>query len=113
MYIPFAKQAENALHVLNEWHINNTRRLEIDTESTKRKRQGIEGFFMKIPAIFNNDLNYKEISKQTATMITQQTLAIAEISPDAGSDYFKDDVELVIKDGKLYYLPPTDDKQTS
>lgn len=113
MYIPFAKQAEDALRMLNEWHVSNTKRLEIDTKSTRRKRQGVEGFFMSIPAIFNNDLNYKGISKRTATMISLQSHATAEVKPDAGSDFFQEDVELIAKDGKLYYLPPADDGKAS
>ena len=68
---------------------------------------------MSIPAIFNNDLNYKGISKRTATMISLQSHAIAEVKPDAGSDFFQEDVELIAKDGKLYYLPPADDGKAS
>jgi len=61
---------------------------------------------MKIPAIFNNNLNYQAISKRTAKMINQQSHAVAEIKPDTGTDYFQEDVGLVAKDGKFYYLPP-------
>lgn len=113
MYLPFAKQAEDTLNMLNEWHSKNIKRLEIDTKSTRRKRQGIEGFFMSIPALFNDDLNYKDISRHTAIMISQQSHASATVKPDSDSDYFQEDVELIAKDGKLYYLPPADNKAVS
>ena len=112
MYVPFVKQAEDALSMLNEWHTSNTKRLEIDTSSTRRKRQGIEGFFMSIPAVFNNDLNYKNISSRTAKMISQQSHAVAEMRPD-GLDFFQEDVQLIAKEGKLYYLPPSNNEQAS
>ena len=113
MYLPFAKQAEGTLNMLNEWHSNNVKRLEIDTKSTRRKRQGIEGFFMSIPAVFNDDLNYIGISQNTILMISQQSHASANVKPDSYADYFQEDVELIAKDGKLYYLPPTDNKSVS
>ena len=57
MYLPYAKQAEGALEKLNAWHKGNRSKLEIDIDETRRKRQGVEGFFMNIPAILNDELN--------------------------------------------------------
>lgn len=106
MYLPYAKQAEAALVQLNDWHKENGSKLEIDVESTRRKRQGIEGFFMNIPALFNEELHYKSISGRTAEMINRQTYGIAKVRPDDDKDLFQEDVKLVAKEGKLYYLPP-------
>lgn len=105
MYLPYAKQAESALEQLNDWHKENGSRLEIDVSSTRRKRQGVEGFFMNIPALFNDDLHYKSISDRTAAMISRQTDGIAEVRPSDDTDLFQEDVRLVAKEGKLYYLP--------
>lgn len=113
MYVPYSKQAEVALVMLNEWHNSNTKRFEIDTVATKRKRQGFDGFLMSIPAIFNDGLNYLDISKHTAKMINQQSNVIVRASTDSDSDYFIEDVELVVKDGKLYYMPPAIDHHAS
>ena len=105
MYLPYAKRAEAALVQLNEWHKENGSKLEIDVESTRRKRQGIEGFFMNIPALFNDELHYKSISGRTAEMISRQSFGTAEVKPADDKDLFQEDVRLVAKEGKLYYLP--------
>lgn len=105
MYLPYAKQTESALEQLNAWHKKNGSKLEIDVGSVRRKRQGVEGFFMKVPALFNDDLHYKSISSQTAAMISRQTGGIAEVRPSDDADLFQKDVRLVAKEGKLYYLP--------
>ena len=105
MYLPYAKQAEGALEKLNAWHKGNRSKLEIDIDETRRKRQGVEGFFMNIPALFNDDLHYKAISKRTAAMINRQSDGSTAIKPADDTDLFQKDVRLVAKDGKLYYLP--------
>ncbi|MBR5410524.1 MAG: hypothetical protein IK104_07605 [Clostridia bacterium] len=105
MYMPYTKQAEAALDQLNEWHKKNGSKLEIDIEATRRKRQGFENFIMFIPALFNDDLHYKSISERTAEMITDQTFGTAELSANDNKDLFQEDVRLVAKEGKLYFLP--------
>ena len=105
MYLPYAKQAEGALEKLDAWHKSNRSKLEIDIDETRRKRQGVEGFFMNIPALFNDDLHYKAISKRTAAMISRQSDGSTAIKPADDTDLFQKDVRLVAKDGKLYYLP--------
>ena len=105
MYLPYAKQTEAALVQLKDWHKENASKLEIDVESTRRKRQGIEGLFMNIPALFDEELHYKSISGRTAEMISRQTFGTADVKPADDKDLFQEDVRLVAKEGKLYYLP--------
>lgn len=54
--------------------------------------------------VFNDDLNYKKISDRTVSLITHQGEGKIIAAP-AQDDLFQDDVRLVAKDGKLYYLP--------
>ena len=70
MLSPYIKQSATTLEQLNTWHQNHTSKLDIDIDSTRRKRHGVEGFFMNIPAVFNDNYHYKAISKNTAAMIT-------------------------------------------
>lgn len=111
IYIPYAKQAENTLNMLNEWHSKNINQFEIDTHSARRKRQRLEKLISSVPALFNDDWNYRDIPKHTALMIIQQSHAVVDVKPDAKSDFFQEEVELIVKDGKLYYLPPTEDEK--
>lgn len=107
MFLPYAKQADEALKALESWHKETGVALEIDIDASRRRRQGIEGFFMNIPAIFNDDLHYKDVSKRTVSMISRQSSGQSTVSVDRGTDLFREDVRLIAKDGKLYYLPKT------
>ena len=105
MRLPYAKQVETTLEQLNKWHMENGKRLGIDVASTRRKRQGIEGLVMNIPALLNNDFHYKPISRYTAAMISSQTDGVAKEKPSDDPDLFREDVRLVAKGEKLFYLP--------
>lgn len=105
LYYPYANQAEGALNRLNEWHQKNSKQLGIDVEASRRRRKGFNGFIMTIPALFDDDLHYKQIPKHTVEMINNQKEGTAEVITDSNSDLFREDVALIAKDGKLYYLP--------
>lgn len=104
---PYAKQANDTLSKLSDWHMGVCEKLEIDTEEQRRKRQGIEGFFMGALGIINDDFNYKKVSGTMINRIEQQTGS--EVSHAlSDSDLFQEDVNLIAKNGKLYYLPITE-----
>ena len=101
---PYAKQANDALSKLSDWHMGVCEKLEIDTEEQRRKRQGIEGLFMGALGMINDNFNYKKVSGTMINRIEQQTGS--EISQRLiDSDLFHEDVNLIAKNGKLYYLP--------
>lgn len=104
LYLPYAKQSEGALLKLGDWHKENAEKHQISLDDSRRKRQGIEGFFMGALGVFNDDLNYKKMSDRTVSLITHQGEGKIIAAP-AQDDLFQDDVRLVAKDGKLYYLP--------
>ena len=105
MFLPYAKQADEALKALESWHKETGVALEIDLDASRRRRQGIEGFFMNIPALFNDDLHYRDVSKRTVSMITRQSSGQHTVTAKDDSDLFQEDIRLIAKDGKLYYLP--------
>ena len=71
----------------------------------KRKRQGLDRVLMSVPSVFNKEVIYKDISEQTASLIRQQLCLPSKIVPNEDTDLLKDDVRLIAKEGKLYYLP--------
>ena len=107
MFLPYARQAEDSLKSLAAWHKETGAVLEIDLDANRRRRQGIEGFFMNIPALFNDDLHYKDMPKRTVSMISKQSAGQKTIASQEEPDLFREDVRLIAKDGKLYYLPET------
>ena len=111
MFLPYARQAEEALEALKAWHRKTGAALEIDLDENRRRLQGVEGFFMNIPAIFNQKLHYRELSKSTASMIAKQSAGQRKTAPRREADPFQKDVCLIVKDGKLYYLPEEQEKE--
>lgn len=104
-YALYSRMSEESLDKLFDWHYDTLKRLGVDTFAFRRKRQGVNGFLMKIPAVFNDNLHYKGISERTAKMINLQICGSTEQELNARSDLFQNDVRLIAKDGSLYYLP--------
>lgn len=103
----YLKQTEAVRQNLNCWHQKQFERLAVDVASHQRRRVGFEGALYKVPGLINDSLNYRAISEETAEMISEQLEA--DIASYAGSnvDLFQEDVRLIAKDGKLFYLPGT------
>ena len=105
MFLPYSRQADEALEALKAWHRKTGAALEIDLDENRRRRQGVEGFFMNIPAIFNQKLHYRELPERTASMIAKQSAGLQNTAQQHETDRFQKDLCLIVKDGKLYYLP--------
>lgn len=105
LYLPYAKQSERELIRLNDWHKENTERLQISVDERRRKRQGVEGFFMGALGLINDDFNYKKMSTRTVSLIEHQSECDSVIKSIKETDLFQENVRLIAKEGKLYYLP--------
>jgi len=102
--VPYIQQSEETNLKLKGWHEENVKRLNINLEESKVKRSGVKGLLMKPLSLFNDKLNYKEMSKGTVERIEHQSGLSSH--PDAvESDLYKEDVTLIAKDGKYYFLP--------
>lgn len=102
----YVNQSESTLKYLNDWHLKNEEKYKIDLQSGKRERQGFDGFIMNIPALFDSELHFKQIPGQMISMIAQQKQCKTKMEQESDSDLFREDVRLIAKEGKLYYLPP-------
>lgn len=101
----YSKQVSDTQVRLTAWHEGITKRLGIDTDETRRKRAGFDGVIHFIPGVFNDDLNFRGIEKKTANMITAQKTGHEEAHRIDTSELYAEDVQLISKDGKIYYLP--------
>jgi len=90
---------------LTQWHQDTTKRLNIDTAEARRKRDGFDKVIHFIPGLINDDWNFRSISEKTAYMIDSQAVGHSESHHD-NSDFYLEDVQLISKGGKVYYLPP-------
>ena len=104
----YTKQVSDTQERLTSWHVESTKRLGINTEEIRRKRDGFDGVIHFLPGLFNDDLNFRSIKKGTAKMITAQVSGHGDIHLPDESELYGEDVQLIAKNGKVYYLPNTD-----
>lgn len=107
-YKSYEDPARAALIKIDIWHEDNCNKFEINTHSKKRKKQGLEAVAWAVPGLINDDLNYKDFPEATAMMIRRQRRGSARIKPDDAAELFDKEVRLIIKENKVYYLPPAD-----
>ena len=100
----FEIQVKGSQKKLSGWHEQMRKRFAIDAKHGRRKRQGIVGAVFKIPGMFNENLQFKELSAENAAMINSQSILHADFAHDTSELYSKD-VKLYASEGKLYYLP--------
>jgi len=101
----YTKQVAETQARLTSWHQETTERLKIDTSEIRRKRDGFDGVIHLLPGLFNDDLNFRAIDKNTVEMIKMQSTGSANAHEYDTSDLYAKDVQLISKGGKIYYLP--------
>ena len=62
--------------------------------------------------LFNDDFNYKKMSQSTITQIEHQTENASTIKGVESENLYQEDVRLIAKDGKLFYLPQQKAKES-
>lgn len=104
----FVKQMEDTQTLLTGWHQTSVERLGIDTQEIRRKRVGIDGVIHFIPGLFNDDLNFRAIDENTVNLIEVQSSVKSTAHLQDTSDLYAEDVQLISKEGKIYYYLPTE-----
>lgn len=101
----YTKQVEDTQALLTGWHQTSVKHLGIDTDKIRRKRAGLDGVIHFIPGLFNDNLNFRAIDEKTVDMITVQASVKSIEHQQDTTDLYAEDVQLISKDGKIYYLP--------
>ena len=101
----YTKQVEDTQALLTGWHQTSVKRLGIDTDEIRRKRAGFDGVIHFLPGLFNDELNFRAIDEKTVGMIVAQASAKSIEYPQDNSELYAEDVQLISKDGKIFYLP--------
>ena len=101
----YANQVEETQKRLTRWHDKTIERLKIDTSEIRRKRDGFDGVVHFLPGLFNDEFNFKSISTATVEMIHIQSEGHVSSHTRKASDLYSEDVQLIVKDNEVYYLP--------
>lgn len=108
----YIKQSEDAQELLIAWHRDTITRLNINVKEMKRKKDGVNGFFWSIPGKFNDNFNFQSIDEHTADIIAAQVTRYEAGQYQDMTDLYAEDVQLIVKDSKVYYLPECKTEQS-
>lgn len=103
----YKKLVRDTQELLTAWHQGITEHLGVDTDEIRRKRVGFDRVIYFLPGLFNDDFNFRPIEKKTARMITAQASGYDDSHYMDETELYDADVQLIAKDGKIYYLPGT------
>nr|WP_304358465.1 hypothetical protein [Clostridium paraputrificum] len=101
----YSKQVKDSITQLNRWHQVQAKKFGIDIGANIRKRVGFDGVVHKLPGLINVKHNFRPISVRTSDIIATQVSDYEIPSKMERGDLFHEDVRLIAKEGKLYYLP--------
>ena len=104
----YTAQTDNTQDRMNAWHQEAAERLGINVTDSVRKRTGLDKAVHYVPALMDNSKNFKAIQGGISEMITRQTSPI--ICQQDQSNLYKEDVQLVSMNGKIYYLQSPKEK---
>ncbi|NSJ90919.1 hypothetical protein G7A79_17420 [Coprococcus sp. MSK.21.13] len=104
----YSAQVKESVSKLAKWHNFQVEKHGINTNDNVRKRVGIDGLIHKVPGIFKEDYNYRPLSKKTKDIITTQINSYETSHSNQIIDLFQEDVKVIAKEGKFYYLPKGD-----
>jgi len=104
IYLSLLPETESIKNNLVQWHRKQQNNFQIDRKHFRRKKLGINTVISKMPSMIGNKLKYSSISKQMVEMIDLQTCSEV-FYPDLDTDVFCEDVELIFKNDRVYYIP--------
>lgn len=103
----YNKQSEEALVSLEEWHKQNITAFELDLNENRRKKQGFDQVLAWIPSLFDSSVQYEKLPSNIVKTIKQHRSRASLTVHRSENDLFHQNVRLIIKDGKMFYLPDT------
>lgn len=103
--ITYGSKVTQTKEKLEKWHYAQADRLHIDVEHGMRKRVGFDSFIHLIPSWINEDNKFRPIAQSAVKQIQSQTSASNHVRSVDTVDLFQEDVRIIGKEGKLYYLP--------
>ena len=112
LLLTYAKQDSEVQDRLKIWHKDIANQLGIDIEKEHRKRSGLKEAIHGIIGLIKNSNNYnfKHIEKRTVNMIKAQISGHNNDYLISTSELYNEDVQLIVKNEKIYYLPNNETK---
>lgn len=95
--------------LIPKWHQSNIKKLGIELVKNRYKKQGIESFVAKPLLLIDKKWDYKQLESGLKKKIIHQRKN-AETVTNRPEILFEENVELILKDGKYYFVNTKKDK---
>ena len=105
LLITYQEQIGDTHERINVWHYKTAKRLGIKIDEICRKRAGLDGAIHFIPGLLKDEYKFRSIDMKTVKMIIEQAMGYEEQCATYTSELYNEDIQLISKDGRLYYLP--------
>lgn len=99
----YIEQSKSTKRVLEEWHNKHIDSLGINILQNQIRKKGVERVVSEIPSIIDKKWKYKELETGLSQKIMEQ-LMNDNLLVEKPKDVYSQEVQIVIKEGKYYYL---------
>lgn len=101
----YSKQSRDVSLGLQNWHLEQMEKYGINLEEGNRERYGVDGILHKVPGMIRKELNFRPVPKDVVDIITKHLTTREKHRQVITKEVFEDNVKLIGKEGKIYYLP--------
>lgn len=105
----YTKKASDTQELLNNWHDGMVKKFDINFDKNLRKRVEFNKVIRHIP-IINKKYKYCSIDENITKMIKTQSSKFEFENNYDTSELYNENVQIISKGGKLYYLPSGKDR---
>lgn len=99
----YLEQSIQTRNSLEQWHDSQVKSLCIDLDKNRISKTGVALFFGAIPGFIDDKWKYKELKQGLVEKINTQTTPKPKALNEP-EEVYNDDVQIIIKDGKYYFL---------
>lgn len=103
-YTSMYNQTSKMIERLHKWHTIHTKKFGVDVDRAVLERKGLDAILHKPLGLIDEVHNFKKMSKKEVVNIRNQINTQVENRLKATRDLFDEDVRVVFKDGKIFYL---------
>lgn len=104
----YLEQSVQTRKLLGQWHDRQVRALSIDLDKERISKAGFEAVISAIPGLIDAKYKYKDLKQGFVQGISIQAEPMPK-SSDKVKKVYDEDIEIIIKDGKYYYLHESSD----
>lgn len=101
----YSKQSRDVSLGLQNWHLEQIEKYGINLEEGNRERYGVDGILHKVPGMIRKELNFRPVPKDVVDIITKHLTTREKHRQVITKEVFEENVKLIGKEGKVYYLP--------